>query len=159
MKLQKRVPVSAMLDPKIVISRRWDRRWNSDPRLMIKNRYVRGRNRRGPDHGDLRADLLTGGANLGFTSRSSCGCVHGGCSPISPKPSRKAAKAQAESLKKTRTESQASCCRAPTNLSAVSAPAQVAISYVKPATYPSDGEVIEGVASVNEAGSQVNPHP
>ena len=67
-KLQKRVPVSAMLDPKIVVPAIGSAFAKLDPRLMIKNPvmfvvetvaalttviFVR--------------DLVTGGANLGFT--------------------------------------------------------------------------------------------
>ena len=68
MKLQKRVPVSAMLDPKIVMPAIGSAFAKLDPRLMIKNPvmfvveivaalttviFIR--------------DLVTGGGNLGFT--------------------------------------------------------------------------------------------
>ena len=70
---------------------------------------VRGRGRRRADHGDLPARSGDGRRRASASpSRSSCGCGSRCCSPISPKPSPKAAaRRRPKSLRKTRTESQA----------------------------------------------------
>ena len=68
MKLQKRVPVSAMLDPKIVFPAIGSAFAKLDPRLMIKNpvMFVVEVVAALTTVIFLR-DLVTGGANLGFT--------------------------------------------------------------------------------------------
>ncbi len=109
MKLQKRVPVSAMLDPKIVVPAIGSAFAKLDPRLMIKNPvmfvvevvaalttviFVR--------------DLVTGGANLGFTFQIILWLWFTVLfANFAEAVAEGRGKAQAESLKKTRTESQA----------------------------------------------------
>ena len=68
MKLQKRVPVSAMLDPRIVFPAIGSSFVKLDPRLMIKNpvMFVVEVVAALTTVIFLR-DLVTGGANLGFT--------------------------------------------------------------------------------------------
>jgi K+-transporting ATPase ATPase B chain len=92
MKLQKKAAVSTMLDPKIVVPAIWSSFAKLDPRLMIKSPvmfvveivaalttviFVR--------------DLVTGGASLGFTFQIILWLCSPCCSPISPKPSPRAA--------------------------------------------------------------------
>src|SRR3982075_638413 len=109
MKLQKQVPVSAMLDPKIVFPAMGSAFAKLDPRLMIKNPvmfvvevvatlttviFVR--------------DLVTGGANLGFTFQIILWLWFTVLfANFAEAVAEGRGKAQAESLKKTRTESQA----------------------------------------------------
>src|ERR1700684_1406383 len=156
-KLQKRVPVSAMLDPKIVFSAIGSAFVKLDPRLMIKNPvmfvveivallttviFVR--------------DLVTGGENLGFTFQiipwlwftvlfanfAEAVAVGRG-------------KAQAESLKKTRTESQAKLLTGSDKnyrlVPGTSLKVGDIVLVEAGDNLPSEGEVIEGIASVNEA--------
>src|SRR6202161_3250920 len=108
MKLQKQVPVSAMLDPKIVIPAIGSAFVKLDPRLLIKNSvmfvvevvaalttviFLR--------------DLLTGGANLGFTFQIILWLWFTVLfANFAEAVAEGRGKAQAESLKKTRTESQ-----------------------------------------------------
>src|SRR5258708_33215152 len=68
MKLQKQVPVSAMLDPKIVLPAIWSAFAKLDPRLMIKSpvMFVVEVVAALTTVVFLR-DLGTGGENLGFT--------------------------------------------------------------------------------------------
>src|SRR5258708_15202823 len=68
MKMQKRVPVSAMLDPKIVVPAIGSAFAKLDPRLMIKNpvMFVVEVVAALTTVIFLR-DLVTGGGNLGFT--------------------------------------------------------------------------------------------
>src|ERR1700749_2190195 len=109
MKLQKRVPVSAMLDPRIVVPAIGSSFAKLDPRLMMKNPvmfvvevvaalttviFVR--------------DLVTGGAGLGFTFQIILWLWFTVVFQNFAEPVAEGrGKAQAESLKKTRTESQA----------------------------------------------------
>ena len=65
MKLQKKATALAMLDPKIVVPA-VRAALQTDPRLMIKSRDVRGRDRRRLDHRDLPAHG-DGGEGLAFT--------------------------------------------------------------------------------------------
>src|ERR1700761_1520778 len=109
LKTQKRVPMSAMLDPKIVVPAIGSSFAKLDPRLMIRNPvmfvveivaalttviFVR--------------DLVTGGANLGFTFQIILWlCFTVFFANFAEAVAEGRGKAQAESLKKTRTESQA----------------------------------------------------
>src|SRR3984893_13371317 len=157
MKLQKKTPVSAMFDPKIVLPALGSAFAKLDPRAMIKNPvmfvvevvaalttviFVR--------------DLLTGGADLGFTfqiilmlfvtvlfANFGQACAEG------------RGKAQAESLRKTRTESQAKLLTGSDKtyrlVSGTSLKVGDVVLVEAGDNIPSDGEVIEGIASVNEA--------
>src|SRR6187397_480434 len=109
MKLQKKVTASAMLDPKILIPAIKSSFVKLDPRLMIKSPvmfvvevvaaltsviFVR--------------DLVTGGANLGFTFQIILWLWFTVLfANFAEAVAEGRGKAQAESLKKTRTESQA----------------------------------------------------
>jgi K+-transporting ATPase ATPase B chain len=157
MKLQKRVPVSAMLDPKIVFPAIGSAFAKLDPRLMIKNPvmfvvevvaalttviFVR--------------DLATGGANLGFTFQIIIWLWFTVLfANFAEAVAEGRGKAQAESLKKTRTESQAKLLtgsdKAYRLVSGTSLKVGDIVLVEAGDNIPSDGEVIEGVASVNEA--------
>src|SRR6266705_300821 len=157
MKLQKKTPVLAMFDPKIVIPAIGSAFAKLDPRSMIKNPVM--------FVVEIVAalttviffrDLLTGGANLGFTFQiilwlwftvlfaNLAEAVAEGCG-----------KAQAESLRKTRTESQAKLLSGSDGtyrlVSGTSLKIGDTVLVEAGDNIPSDGEVIEGVASVNEA--------
>ena len=87
------MPVSTMLDPKIVMPAIGSAFAKLDPRLMIKNpvMFVVEVVAALTTVIFLR-NLLTGGGEASASpSRSSCGCGSRCCSPILPKPSPKAA--------------------------------------------------------------------
>ena len=109
MKLQKQVPVSAMLDPKIVVPAIGSAFVKLDPRLMIKNpvMFVVEIVAALTTVIFLR-DLVTGGANLGFTFQIILWLWFTVLfANFAEAVAEGRGKAQAESLKKTRTESQA----------------------------------------------------
>src|SRR5712671_2173212 len=109
MKLQKRVPVSAMLDPKIVIPAIGSAFVKLDPRLMIKNpvMFVVEVVAALTTMIFLR-DLVTGGASLGFTFQIILWLWFTVLfANFAEAVAEGRGKAQAESLKKTRIESQA----------------------------------------------------
>src|ERR1700760_3496203 len=157
MKLQKRVPVSAMLDPKIVVPAIGSSFVKLDPRLMMKNPvmfvvevvaalttviFVR--------------DLVTGGANFGFTFQIILWLWFTVLfANFAEAVAEGRGKAQAESLKKTRTESQAKLLTGKDKtyrmVSGTSLKVGDLVLVEAGDTIPSDGEVIEGIASVNEA--------
>src|SRR6201990_3610303 len=157
MKLQKKTTASTMLDPKIVVPAIWSSFAKLDPRLMIKNPvmfvveivaalttviFVR--------------DLVTGGENIGFTSQIILWLWFTVLFANFPEAVAEGrGKAQAESLKKTRTETQAKLLTG-SDLTYRMVPGTSLkigdIVLVEAGDIiPSDGEVIEGVASVNEA--------
>jgi potassium-transporting ATPase ATP-binding subunit len=157
MKLQKKTAVSTMLDPKIVVPAIWSSFAKLDPRLMIKNPvmfvveivaalttviFVR--------------DLITGGANLGFTFQIIVWLWFTVLfANFAEAVAEGRGKAQAESLKKTRTESQAKLLQGITRTYRLVPGTSLKVGDVVLVeagdNIPSDGEVIEGVASVNEA--------
>ena len=110
MKLQKQVPVSAMLDLKIVIPAIGRRSTKLDPRLIIKNpvMFVVEVVAALTTVIFLR-DLVTSGENLASPSRSSCGCGSRCCSPILPRRWRKAAARRRPIAAENPQESQAKC--------------------------------------------------
>ena len=90
--LRKRMPVSALFDPKIVIPAIGSAFVKLDPRTLMKN----------PVMFVLEVvtalttvilirDLVTGGGTSASSSRSSCGCGSRCCSPTSRRPSPRAA--------------------------------------------------------------------
>jgi K+-transporting ATPase ATPase B chain len=157
MKLQKRTAVSTMLDPKIVVPAIWSSFTKLDPRLMMKNPvmfvvevvaalttviFVR--------------DLVTGGAGLGFTFQIIVWLWFTVLfANFAEAVAEGRGKAQAQSLKKTRTESQAKLLQGLTKtyhlVPGTSLKVGDLVLVEAGDTIPSDGEVIEGVASVNEA--------
>src|SRR5229473_3405000 len=157
MKLQKKTPVSAMFDPKIVLPAFGSAFAKLDPRAMIKNPvmfvveivaalttviFVR--------------DLFTGGANLGFTFQIILWLWFTVLfANLAEAVAEGRGKAQADSLRKTRTESQAKLLSGsdgtPRLVSGTSLKVGDIVLVEAGDNIPSDGEVIEGVASVNEA--------
>src|SRR6201992_2792087 len=156
-KLQKRVPVSAMLDPKIVVPAIGSALAKLDPRLMIKKPvmfvveivaalttviFIR--------------DLVSGGENLGFTFQIILWLWFTVLfANFAEAVAEGRGKAQAESLKKTRTESQAKLLTGSDKTYRMVPGTSLKVGDVVLVeagdNIPSDGEVIEGVASVNEA--------
>src|ERR1700678_1421418 len=157
MKLQKRVPVSAMLDPKIVFPAIGSAFAKLDPRLMIKNpvMFVVEVVAALTTVIFLR-DLVTGGANLGFTFQIILWLWFTVLfANFAEAVAEGRGKAQAESLRKTRTESQAKLLTGSDKtfrlVSGTSLKVGDIVLVEAGDNIPSDGEVIEGVASVNEA--------
>src|SRR5476649_2909703 len=152
MKLQKQVPVSAMLDPKIVVPAIGSAFVKLDPRLMIKNPvmfvvevvaalttviFLRG--------------LVTGGADLSFTFQIILWLWFTVLfANFAEAVAEGRGKAQAESLKKTRTESQAKLLTGKDKtfrmVSGTSLKVGDVVLVEASDNIPSDGEVIEGVA-------------
>jgi potassium-transporting ATPase ATP-binding subunit len=157
LKLQKRTPVSAMLDPKIVVPAIGSAFAKLDPRLMIKNPVM--------FVVEVVAALTTviflknvatGGADLGFTFQIIVWLWFTVLfANFAEAVAEGRGKAQAESLKKTRTESQAKLLtgsdKAYRMVSGTSLKVGDVVLVEAGDNIPSDGEVIEGVASVNEA--------
>ena len=157
MKLQKRVPVSAMLDPKIVFPAIGSAFVKLDPRLMIKNpvMFVVEVVAALTTVIFLR-DLVTGGTGLGFTFQIILWLWFTVLfANFAEAVAEGRGKAQAESLKKTRTESQAKLLIGPDKVFRLVPGTSLKVGDVVLVeagdNIPSDGEVIEGVASVNEA--------
>src|SRR6195256_1411538 len=159
MKLQKQVRASAMLDPKIVIPALGSAVAKLDPRLMIKNPVM--------FVVEVVAALTTviflrnlvmggGGANLGFTFQIILWLWFTVLfANFAEAVAEGRDKAQAESLKKTRTESQAKLLTGTDKtyrlVPGTSLKVDDIVLVEAGDNIPSDGEVIEGVASVNEA--------
>ena len=157
MKLQKRAPVSAMLDPKIVVPALVASFTKLNPRMMIKNPvmfvvesvavlttiiFVR--------------DLISGGEHLGFTFQIILWLWFTVLfANFAEAVAEGRGKAQADSLRKTRTESQAKLLSGSNDgfrlVPGTSLKLGDIVLVEAGDTIPSDGEVIEGVASVNEA--------
>jgi len=155
-KMNKRMPVATMLDPKIVGPAIGASFKKLDPRLMMKNPvmfvveivaalttviFVR--------------DVLSGGANLGFTFQIILWLWFTVLfANFAEAVAEGRGKAQADSLRKARTESQAKLLTADGSYRLVSGTSLKVGDVVLVEAgdnIPSDGEVIEGVASVNEA--------
>ena len=156
MKLQKQVPVTAMLDPKIVLPAIGASLKKLDPRLMIKSPvmfvvevvavlttviFLR--------------DLVTGGESLGFTFQIILWLWFTVLfANFAEAVAEGRGKAQAESLKKTRTESQAKLLTGSDKTFRLVPGTALKVGDIVLVeagdNIPSDGEVIEGVASVNE---------
>ncbi|QOZ79166.1 K(+)-transporting ATPase subunit B [Bradyrhizobium sp. CCBAU 53351] len=156
-KPNKRMPVSAMLDPKIVVPAIGAAFTKLDPRSMIKNPvmfvveivaalttviFVR--------------DLVTGGENLAFTFQIILWLWFTVLfANLAEAVAEGRGKAQAETLRKTRTESQAKLLSGAGRdfrlVPGTSLKVGDLVLVEAGDTIPSDGEVIEGVASVNEA--------
>jgi K+-transporting ATPase ATPase B chain len=157
MKLQKRMPVSAMLDPKIVLPAIGSAFVKLDPRVMIKSpvMFVVEVVAALTTVIFLR-DLVTGGASLGFTFQIILWLWFTVLfANFAEAVAEGRGKAQAESLRKTRTESQAKLLtgsdKAYRLVSGTSLKVGDIVLVEAGDNIPSDGEVIEGIASVNEA--------
>ncbi|CCD98281.1 potassium-transporting ATPase subunit KdpB [Bradyrhizobium sp. STM 3809] len=159
-KLQTRSSMSTMLDAKIVLPAIKAAFVKLDPRLMIKNpvMFVVEVVAALTTVIFLR-DVVTGGANLGFTFQIILWLWFTVLfANFAEAVAEGRGKAQADSLRKTRTESQAKLLTGsdPTDHSyklVAGTTLKVGDIVLVEAgdTIPSDGEVIEGVASVNEA--------
>ncbi|MDX3966471.1 MAG: potassium-transporting ATPase subunit KdpB [Bradyrhizobium sp.] len=156
-KPNKRMPVSAMLDPKIVMPAIGAAFAKLDPRAMIKNpvMFVVEIVAALTTVIFLR-DLLTGGENLGFTFQIILWLWFTVLfANLAEAVAEGRGKAQAETLRKTRTESQAKLLSGAGRdyklVPGTSLKVGDLVLVEAGDTIPSDGEVIEGVASVNEA--------
>src|SRR6201746_1040068 len=157
MKLQKQVPVSAMLDPKIVIPAIGSAFVKLDPRLMMKNpvMFVVEVVAALTTVIFLR-DLVTSGESLAFTFQIILWLWFTVLfANFAEAVAEGRGKAQAESLKKTRTESQAKLLTGTDKTYRLVPGTSLKVGDVvlveSGDNIPSDGEVIEGVASINEA--------
>src|ERR1700743_3515358 len=157
MKLQKRSSMSAMLDPKILNPAIRSAFVKLDPRLMIKNpvmfvvEIVAG-----VSTGLFLRDAVAGGATLGFTFQIILWLWFTVLfANFAEAVAEGRGKAQAESLRKTRTESQAKLLEGSGNQYRLVPGTSLKVGDIVLVeagdNIPSDGEVIEGVASVNEA--------
>jgi K+-transporting ATPase ATPase B chain len=157
MKLQKQVPVSAMLDPRIMIPALGSAFVKLDPRQMIKSpvMFVVEIVAALTSVIFLR-DLLTGGDSLLFTFQIILWLWFTVLfANFAEAVAEGRGKAQAESLRKTRTESQAKLVTGSDRIYRLVSGTSLKVGDVVLVeagdNIPSDGEVIEGVASVNEA--------
>src|SRR5947208_4813224 len=158
LKLQKRTPVSAMLDPKIVVPAIGSAFVKLDPRLMIKNpvMFVVEVVAALTTVIFLRNLVTVGGDGLSFTFQIIVWLWFTVLfANFAEAVAEGRGKAQAESLKKTRTESQAKLLQGPGRTYRLVPGTGLKVGDVVLVeagdNIPSDGEVIEGVASVNEA--------
>ncbi|MBR0714799.1 potassium-transporting ATPase subunit KdpB [Bradyrhizobium liaoningense] len=157
MKLQKRASVSAMLDPKVVVPAIRASFVKLDPRAMIRNpvMFVVEIVAALTSVIFLR-DLVTGGGGLGFTFQIILWLWFTVLfANFAEAVAEGRGKAQADSLRKTRTESQAKLVTGSDKIFKQVAGTSLKVGDIVLVeagdTIPSDGEVIEGVASVNEA--------
>ncbi len=157
MKLQKQVPVSAMLDPKIVFPAIGSAFAKLDPRLMVRNpvMFVVEVVAALTTVIFLR-EVVTGGEGLGFTFQIILWLWFTVLfANFAEAVAEGRGKAQAELLRKTRTESQAKLLTGSDKtyrlVSGTSLKVGDIVLVEAGDNIPSDGEVIEGVASVNEA--------
>src|SRR6266403_815246 len=158
LKLQKRAPVSTMLDPKIVVPAIGSAFVKLDPRLMIKNpvMFVVEVVAALTTVIFLRNLVMGGGENIGFTFQIILWLWFTVLfANFAEAVAEGRGKAQAETLRKTRTESQAKLLEGAGNkyrlVSGTSLKVGDVVLVEAGDNIPSDGEVIEGVASVNEA--------
>jgi K+-transporting ATPase ATPase B chain len=157
LKLQKRSSMSAMLDPKILNPAIRASFVKLDPRAMIKNpvMFVVEVVAALTTVIFLR-DLLTGGEHLGFTFQIIIWLWFTVLfANFAEAVAEGRGKAQAESLRKTRTESQAKLLSGSDGTVRLVPGTSLKVGDVVLVeagdNIPSDGEVIEGIASVNEA--------
>src|SRR3569623_484666 len=157
LKLHKRTPGLAVLDPKIVVPAIGAAFKKLDPRVMAKNpvMFVVEVVAALTTVIFLR-DLVTGGSGLAFTFQIILWLWFTVLfAKFAEAVAEGRGKAQAESLRKTRTESQAKLLTGTgqnfTLVPGTSLKVGDIVLVEAGDTIPSDGEVIEGVASVNEA--------
>ncbi|WP_024506414.1 potassium-transporting ATPase subunit KdpB [Bradyrhizobium sp. ARR65] len=156
-KMNKRMPVATMLDPKIVVPAIKASFIKLDPRVMMKNpvMFVVEIVAALTTVIFLR-DLVTGSADLGFTFQIILWLWFTVLfANFAEAVAEGRGKAQAESLRKTRTESQAKLLNGSDGtyhlVPGTSLKMGDIVLVEAGDIIPSDGEVIEGVASVNEA--------
>ena len=156
--IRKQMPVSALFDPKIVFPAIGSAFVKLDPRTLIKNpvmfvlEIVSALTTV-----ILLRDLVTGGGQIGFEFQIVVWLWFTVLfANFSEAIAEGRGKAQADSLRKTRTETQAKLLTGPSRSNYKTVPGtslKVGDVVIVEAgeTIPSDGEVIEGIASVNEA--------
>jgi len=156
--LRKRMPVSALADPRIIVPAVGAAFAKLDPRVLIKNpvmfvvEIVAALTTI-----ILLRDLFTGGGSLGFTFQIVLWLwITVLFANFSEAVAEGRGKAQADSLRRTRTETQAKLLAAANSKDYKLVPGTSLkvgdIVLVEAGDLiPSDGEVVEGVASVNEA--------
>jgi len=156
-KLNKRMPVATMLDPKIVMPAIWSSFAKLDPRLMMKNpvMFVVEVVAALTTVIFLR-DLATSGEHLSFTFQIIVWLWFTVVfANFAEAVAEGRGKAQAETLRKTRTESQAKLLSGSNGTYRLVPGTSLKVGDIVLVEagdmIPSDGEVIEGVASVNEA--------
>ena len=156
--LRKRMPMSALADPKIIVPAIGSAFAKLDPRALMKNPvmfvveivaalttviFIR--------------DLAAGGANLGFTFQIMLWLwITVLFANVSEAVAEGRGKAQADSLRRSRTETQAKLLSTATSkdyklVAGTSLKVGDVVLVEAGDMIPSDGEVIEGIASVNEA--------
>jgi K+-transporting ATPase ATPase B chain len=157
-KLRKKMPVSAMLDPKIVLPAIGSAFVKLDPRTLMKNpvmfvlEIVTALTTI-----ILVRDLVAGGANVGFEFQIVLWLWFTVLfANFAEAIAEGRGKAQADALRRTRTETQAKRLSGPGRKKYQVVPGtslRVGDEVLVEAgdTIPSDGDVVEGVASVNEA--------
>src|SRR3974377_675216 len=141
-KLNKRMPVATMLDPKIVMPGIWSSFAKLDPRLMMNNPVM------------FVVVLAARGGLFSFTFQIIVWLWFTVVfANFAEAVAEGRGKAQAETLRKTRTETQAKLVQESTYRLVPGTSLKVGDVVLVEAgdNIPSDGEVIEGVASVNEA--------
>src|SRR6267154_6212368 len=155
--IRKQMPVSALFDPKIVVPAIGSAFVKLDPRTLMKN----------PVMFVLEVvtalttvilirDIVTGGANLGFEFQIVLWLWFTVLfANFAEAVAEGRGKAQADALRRTRTETQAKLLGGSGNtfrlVSGTSLKVGDVVLVEAGDNIPSDGEVIEGVASVNEA--------
>jgi potassium-transporting ATPase ATP-binding subunit len=154
---QRQMPASAMLDPRIVLPAIGSAFAKLDPRLMVKNpvMFVVEVVAALTTVIFLR-DVATGGTDLGFTFQIILWLWFTVLfANFAEAVAEGRGKAQAESLRKTRTESQAKLLTGSAKdyrlVPGTSLKVGDIVLVEAGDNIPSDGEIIEGVASVNEA--------
>jgi K+-transporting ATPase ATPase B chain len=157
-KLRKKMPVSAMLDPKIVLPAISSAFVKLDPRTLMKNpvmfvlEIVTALTTV-----ILVRDLFTGGANVGFEFQIVLWLWFTVLfANFAEAIAEGRGKAQADALRRTRTETQAKLLSGPglknyRTVPGTSLKVGDVVLVEAGDTIPSDGDVVEGVASVNEA--------
>src|SRR5260370_9780426 len=166
MKLQKQVPVSAMLDPKIVFPAFGSAFAKLDPRLMIKNpvMFVVEIVAALTTVIFLRNLVMGGGESLSFTFQIILWLWFTVLfANFAEAVAEGRGKAQAESLRRTRTESQAKLLAGSGNsyklVSGTSPKVGDVVLVEAGDNISSDREVIEGLASRNEAAITAESPP
>ncbi|KAB2914771.1 MAG: potassium-transporting ATPase subunit KdpB [Hyphomicrobiaceae bacterium] len=156
--LRKRMPVTSLTDPAIALPALRAALIKLDPRALLGNpvmfvvEIVAALATT-----ILLRDLVAGGANLGFTFQITLWLwITVLFANFSEAVAERRGKAQADSLRRTRTETQAKLLRAPDArdyklVAGTSLKIGDVVLVEAGDIIPSDGEVIEGVASVNEA--------
>jgi len=156
--IRKQMPVSALFDPKIMLPAIGSAFVKLDPRTMIKNPVMFVLETVSAlTTVILLRDLVTGGGQTGFEFQIVVWLWFTVLfANFSEAIAEGRGKAQADSLRRTRTETQAKLLTGPGRSSYKTVPGtslKVGDVVIVEAgdTIPSDGEVIEGIASVNEA--------